>query len=68
MRYSPEPRKGKYVQEYCFLPFVRKFGDTYGQKLMDTTTKTGIYAAKTVSKREVQKNCRSYRRFNWKNK
>ena len=33
---------------------------------MDTATKTGVDAAKTASKRVVQKNCRSYRRFNWK--
>ena len=27
----------------------------YGKKLVDTATKTGIYAAKTASKRVVQK-------------
>ena len=37
------------------MSFVRKFGDNYGKKLMDTTTKTGIDAAKTASKRVVQK-------------
>ena len=36
------------------------------QKLLDTATKTGIEAAKTASKRVVQKNCRSYREFDWK--
>ena len=36
------------------------------QKLLDTATKTGIEAAKTASKRVVQKNCRSYRGFDWK--
>ena len=30
-------------------------GDKYGKKLMDTATKTGIDAAKTASKRVVQK-------------
>ena len=35
--------------------FARKFGDKYGKKLMDTVTKTGIDAAKTGSKRVVQK-------------
>ena len=38
-----------------FLSFARKFGDKYGKKLMDTATKTGIDAAKTASKRVVQK-------------
>ena len=37
------------------MSFVRKFGDKYGKKLMDTATKTRIDAAKTASKRVVQK-------------
>ena len=55
MRYSTEPRKRKYVERYGFLSFARKFGDKYGKKLMDTTTKTGIDALITTSKRVVQK-------------
>ena len=39
----------------CFLQFARKFGDKYGKKLMHAATKTGIDAAKTSSKRVVQK-------------
>ena len=54
LRYS-EPRFRKYVEGYSFLSFARKFGDKYGKKLMDTATKTGIDAAKTTSKRVVQK-------------
>ena len=34
--------------------FARTFGDKYGKKLIDATTKTGIDAAKTASKRVVQ--------------
>ena len=37
------------------MSFARNFGDKYGKKLMDTATKTGIDAAKTASKRVVQK-------------
>ena len=37
------------------LSFARKFVDKYGKKLMDTETKKGIDAAKTASKRVVQK-------------
>ena len=37
------------------MSFARKFGDKYGKKLVDTATKTGIDAAKTASKRVVQK-------------
>ena len=55
MRYSTEPRFRKYVKGYGFLSFARKFGDKDGKKLMDTATKTGIDAAKTASKRVVQK-------------
>ena len=35
--------------------FAGKFGDKYGKKVTDTATKTGFHAAKTVSKRVVQK-------------
>ena len=54
MRYLTEPRFRKYVKEYGFLSFARKFGDKYGKKLMDTATKIGIDAEKTASKRVVQ--------------
>ena len=37
------------------MPFARKFGNNYGKKLMDTALKTGMDAAKTASKRVVQK-------------
>ena len=55
IRYSTEPRFRKYVKGYGFLPFARKFGNKYGKKLMNTATKTGMDAAKTGSKRVVQK-------------
>ena len=55
MRYSTEPKLRKYVKGYVFLSFARKFGDKYCKKLMDTATKTGVDAAKTASKRVVQK-------------
>ena len=55
MRYSTEPRVRKYAKGYGFLSLARKFGDKYGKKLMDTATNTGIDAAKSASKRVVQK-------------
>ena len=55
MRYSTEPKYRKYLKGYVFLSFARKVGDKYGKKLMDTATKTRIDAAKTASKRMVQK-------------
>ena len=55
MRYSLEPNCIKYVQGYAFLSFGGRFKDKYGKRLTDTATKTGIHAAKTASKRIVQK-------------
>ena len=55
MRYSTKTRFRKYIKGHGFLSFARKFGDKYGKKLMGTATKTGMDAAKTASKRVVQK-------------
>ena len=55
MRYSTRPRFRKYVKGYSFLSFARKCGDKYGKKLIITATKTRMDAAKTASKRVVQK-------------
>ena len=55
MRYSTVPRLRKYVTGYGFLSFAKKIGNKYGKKFMATATKTGIDAAKTASKRVVQK-------------
>ena len=55
MIYPIEPKFRKYVKDYGFLSFAKKSGNKYGKKSMDTVTKTGIDAAKTASKRIVQK-------------
>ena len=55
MRCSTEPRLRKYVKGYGFLSFAKNSGNKYGKKLMAIATKTGIDAAKTASKRVVQK-------------
>ena len=55
MRYSTEQKYRKYVKRYGFLLFAKKICNKYGKKLMHTTTKTGIDAAKIASKRLVQK-------------
>ena len=59
MGYLLEPNYRKYVKGYGFLSFARKFGDKYGEKLMDTTTKTGKDFVKTASKRIVLKTAES---------
>ena len=55
MRYSTEPRFKKYVKGNSFLPFAKKFGVKYCKTLKDTARKKGMDAAKTASKRTVQK-------------
>ena len=55
MRYSTEPKYRKFVEGYNFLSYARKFGDEYDKILINTATKVGIDAAKTASKRAVQK-------------
>ena len=55
MRFSTEPKYRKYVKGYGFLSFARKYWDKYGKNLIDTATKTGMNAAKTGSKRILQK-------------
>ena len=46
------------VMVFCHL---LKFGNKYVKKLLDTATKTGINAAKTTSKRIVQKTAEAAR-------
>ena len=49
---------------FCHLQ--KKSGNNYGKKLMDTATKAGTDAAKTTSKRVVQKTAKAIGgRFNW---
>ena len=55
MRYLIEARLRKYVGGHGFLSFARYSVINMVKKLMDTATKTGIDAAKTPSKRVVQK-------------
>ena len=54
MRYSIEVKFRQYAKGYGFLSFAKIFGNKCGKKLMHTANKTGIYAAKTTSKRIVQ--------------
>ena len=54
MKYTMEPRFRKYVKGYGFLWFAKNVDKKYGKKIMDTATKTGIDAAKTLSKRVFQ--------------
>ena len=51
MRYSTELKCKKYVKGCGFLSFPGKCGDKFLITLMNTTTKTGIDAAKTASER-----------------
>ena len=64
MRYSTEPNYRKYIKGYDFLPFSRWFGDKYGKKFMNTATKIEIDAARTASKRLIQKAVEATRDLN----
>ena len=55
MKYSTEPKHRKYVKDYGFLSFARKFENEYRKKLVDNATKAGIDAAKSACKGVVQK-------------
>ena len=55
MRYSTKPKYRKCVKGYAFLSFATIFDDKYDKRLIDIATKTGIDAAKSASKRVVQK-------------
>ena len=49
------------LENMFFVLFDKNFGNNYGKKLMDTATKTGIDAAKTASKKVVQKTAEATR-------
>ena len=53
MRYSTETKYRKKDMSFCHLQ--ENLVINMEKKFMDTSTKTGIYAAKTASKRVVQK-------------
>ena len=59
MRYSIEPRNTKYVKGYGFLSFAKNMGknlsNKYGQKLLDSVTKTAKDAVKVASRRAIKK-------------
>ena len=59
MRHSIEPRDRIYVKGYGFLFFAKIMGknlsNKYGQKLLDSATKSTTDAIKTTSKRAIQK-------------
>ena len=59
MRYSTKPKYRKCVKGYAFLSFATIFDDKYDKRLIDIATKTGIDAAKSASKRVVQKTAES---------
>ena len=53
MRYSIEPRDGRYVKDYGFLSFAKYMGknlsNKYSQKLIDSANKSATDAIKAAS-------------------
>ena len=54
MRYLLEANYRRYVKGYGFLSFARKFEINMIKKLMNTSTKTGINAAKRFGDKYVK--------------
>ena len=74
MRYSIEPRDGRYVKGYGFLSFARNLAthatkvaknlnNKYGQKLADSAKKSATDALKIAGKRAIQKTAETSRNF-----
>ena len=61
MRHSLEPKYRKYVEDMSFCHLQENLYINMEKKLMDIATKTGINAAKTASKRVVQKTAEATR-------
>ena len=55
MRYSIEPKTGKYIKGHGFFSFARNLSNKYGKQLLDNATITGVDAAKPASKKVVHK-------------
>ena len=65
MRYSIEPRDGRYVKRYRFLPFAKNIGKNisskYSQKIVESLKKSATDAIKTASKRAIRKTAEATR-------
>ena len=63
MRYPIEPRNRIYVKGYGFSAFAKSLGKSlrnkYGQKLLDSATKSTTDAIKTTSKRAIRKTAKA---------
>ena len=55
MRYSFEPKYRKYVEEYGFLSFARKFGEKCGKKLWILQQKPEKMLQKMLLKEQFKK-------------
>ena len=50
MRYSIEPREGRYVKGYGFMSFARNFNDKYSESLMDLSKTFAKTAGRKILK------------------
>ena len=55
MRYSIEPREGRYVEGYGSMSFARNFSDKFSKYLMDKGIDVSKTFAKTAGKRIFKK-------------
>ena len=61
--YSIEPTTTKYIKRYRFLPLAIYLFGKYGEKLLDTPTKTRLDTTKTASKKVVYKTAEATQEF-----
>ena len=66
-RYSTEPRTRKYVKGYEVLSFGKKLSHKCGNQLLDTDTKSGLEALRTVTKKVCHKAAEEKQKKYWMN-
>ena len=59
MRYSIEPREGRFVKGYGFMFFARNFSDKYSKSLMDKGIDLSKTFAKTVGKKILKETAKA---------
>ena len=59
MRYSIEPREGRFVKGYGFLSFARNFSDKYSKSLMDKGNDVSKKFSKTAGKKILKETAKA---------
>ena len=65
IRYSIEPRAGKYVKGYGCSLFGRNLSNKYWKQLLDAATKIALDALKTATKQVAHKKAEATEKLIW---